>query len=47
LFLLRDLANANKEVSAPELAKAMLSVWPHCQPPIEDMEKITKAKIIH
>jgi hypothetical protein len=47
LFLLRDLANANKEVSVPELAKAMLFVWPSHRPPIEDMEKITKVKMIH
>lgn len=47
LFLLRDLANAHQSVSVPELALAMNFVWPHYQAPIEDMEKITKAKMLH
>lgn len=47
LYLLRDLANAHKDVKVPELASAMLYVWPHYRPPIEDMEKITRAKMIH
>jgi hypothetical protein len=47
LYLLRDLARAKQPVYVAEFALAVNFVWPHYQAPIEDMEKITAAKMIH
>lgn len=47
LYLLRDLARAKQPVNVAEFALAVNFVWPHYQAPIEDMEKITAAKMIH
>jgi len=47
LFLLRDFARANIPVVTQELAAAIKHVWPHYQPPIEDIQRISKVKFLN
>lgn len=47
LFLLRDMANAKKPVSIPEMVTAIGFVWPHYRAPIEDIRDITRAELLN